>query len=111
MFVRENQLDQLLRVNRERQAEWDPENKITLTYRGNELAGEIGELCNMLKKIERKALGLRGSVPTKDEVIKEIGDGAICLSLICMDLDVDFWEAIRYAFNTTSEKYDLKTRL
>lgn len=39
-------------ANLRRQAEWDPSDKITAAYRGNELAGEVGEACNVIKKLE-----------------------------------------------------------
>lgn len=51
-------------ANVARQEEWDPGDKITLSYRGNELAGEVGEACNIIKKIERERLGIRGSRAT-----------------------------------------------
>ncbi len=42
----------LREANAARQAEWDAGNQITLAYRGNKLAGEVGEACNIVKKIE-----------------------------------------------------------
>lgn len=98
-------------ANSDRQKEWDPGNKIDLNFRGVELAGEVGELCNIIKKMTRERLGLRGSRATIDDAKEEIGDVAICLGLICNDLGIDMWEAIKFSFNRVSEKHDLKTRL
>lgn len=47
----------LLRAaNVQRQREWDADNKVTLSYRGNEFAGEAGEVCNVVKKLDRERL-------------------------------------------------------
>lgn len=103
--------DYLRNANIERQREWDPENQITLEYRGNEFAGEAGEVCNEVKKLARERLGIRGSRTTKEALASEIADAIICLDLICMDQDIDMFEAVRDKFNSTSEKVGLKTRL
>lgn len=36
-------------ANAARQQEWDTNSQITPAYRGNELAGEVGEACNVIK--------------------------------------------------------------
>lgn len=104
-------LERLQRVNAARQQEWDPTSAITIEYRGNELAGEVGELCNEIKKIARERIGIRGSRSDPQNVIKEIGDGLICLALIANHLGLSLEDCATYAFNTTSEKNGLKTRL
>lgn len=96
-------------ANITRQAEWDPTNAITLEYRGNELAGEVGEACNVIKKLARERLGLRGSRATKEQLAEELRDIIICCDLIAMDAGIDLDPAPK--FNATSEKYGLKTRL
>lgn len=100
---------QLRQANIARQAEWDPNNQITLEYRGNELAGEVGELCNVIKKIARERLGIRGSRATKEQLAEELRDVIICADLIAMDAGVNLDPTEK--FNATSEKYGLKTRL
>ena len=94
-----------------RQAEWDPTDAITLEFRGNELAGEVGELCNVIKKLARERLGLRGSRATKEMLAEELADVIICADLIGMVADIDLGEAVRTKFNATSEKYGLRTRI
>lgn len=101
----------LAQANTLRQREWDPENRVTLAYRGNELAGEVGELCNVLKKLERERLGIKGSRATKLQAEQELADVIICASLIANDLDIDLWQAVVEKFNTTSARVKLKTRL
>lgn len=94
-----------------RQEEWDPESKITLSYRGNELAGEVGEACNIIKKVERENLGLKGSRATMEELSDELADVIICCDLVSLHLNIDLDEAVVRKFNATSAKYGLTTML
>lgn len=101
----------LQQANLDRQKEWDPTNVITLAYRGNELAGEVGELCNVLKKLERERLGIKGSRATKEQATEEIADVIICAGLIANALDIDLWHAVVAKFNKTSDAVGLATKL
>jgi NTP pyrophosphatase (non-canonical NTP hydrolase) len=101
----------LRQANTERQKEWDEGNQITLSYRGNELAGEVGELCNVLKKLEREKMGIRGSRASVEQAEEEAADGVICIDLICADLGIDLWAAVRRKFNKTSDKNGLTTHI
>lgn len=104
-------MNNLREANILRQKEWDTDDQISLSYRGNELAGEVGEACNIIKKLERERLGIRGSRSTKEELAEELADVIICADLIAMHEGIDLDEAIRNKFNKTSEKYGLKTRM
>lgn len=107
----QNFLFHLRQANRARDKEWDPEHRINEGFRWKELIGELGELANVLKKIEREQLGLRGTRATKEDLEEELADVFICLDLLAMQLGVT-WEAIvPRKFNATSEKYGLATRL
>jgi NTP pyrophosphatase (non-canonical NTP hydrolase) len=97
--------------NIERQHEWDSDDQITLSYRGNELAGETGEACNIIKKLERERLGIKGSRATREELAEELADIIICADLIAMHEDIDLEQAVREKFNATSKKVGLNTRL
>lgn len=102
----------LRRANLARQQEWDPNDQITLAYRGNELAGEVGEACNVIKKIERERLGINGSRDTVAHLAEELADVVICADLIAMHEGIDLLgTAVPAKFNATSEKVGLKTRL
>lgn len=94
-------------ANIERQKEWDPTSVITIEYRGNELAGEVGEACNLIKKMARERLGLRGSRTTPEELAEELADVVICADLIAMQAGINLDKAVRQKFNKTSEKYGL----
>lgn len=100
----------LREANRVRQAEWDKDAQISLSYRGNELAGETGEACNIIKKLERERLGIRGSRTTRDKLAEELADVVICADLIAMAENIDLDAAVAAKFNATSEKVGLATR-
>lgn len=104
-------LQRLRKKNIERQAIWDVSFALDLTYRGNELGGEVGELQNEVKKLQRERLGLRGSRTTREKLLKEVGDVLICLDLLAKDLNIGLEEAATYAFNQTSEKYGFEVKL
>lgn len=98
-------------ANEFRQREWDKEGGIDASYRGNELAGEVGEACNIIKKLERERLGIRGSRATTAQLAEELADVVICVDLIAMQYGIDLDAAVAAKFNATSQKYGLATRL
>jgi NTP pyrophosphatase (non-canonical NTP hydrolase) len=86
-----------------------------LTYWTTALAGEVGELCNMIKKmqrVERGGVDGGSSYTAKDinkEMLKEeIGGIAIYLDLLASLLDIDLEEAVIDTFNSKSRKYSFK---
>lgn len=101
----------LREANRHRQLVWDAGNRIDLAYRGNELAGEVGEACNVIKKLARERLGIRGSRATVQQLREELADVVICVDLIALAEGIDLDAAVREKFNATSEKVGLPTRL
>lgn len=107
-----NELRRLAIANAARQTEWDPEAKTSsFTYRAAELAGEAGEAANILKKLERERLGIRGSRATKAQLEEELADVVICASLAANVAGIDLWSAIVMKFNKTSDAVGLATRL
>lgn len=105
----------LRKANEARQAEWPGAEAIDLAFRGLELAGETGELCNLLKKAVRLKRGITGTTEARDALLTKIEDEAadvlVCLDLICMDLGIDLSLAVARKFNATSLKHGLVTRL
>jgi NTP pyrophosphatase (non-canonical NTP hydrolase) len=90
-------------ANAERQKLWGGGSQGPL-YRATELAGEIGEVCNIVKKLERERLGLVGSRATLEQLADELGDGLICLSLLALEYGIDLDAAAARKFNKTSDK-------
>lgn len=83
-----------------------------LTYWTTALAGEVGELCNMIKKMQRvEKGGVDGGSSytakdiTPDLLKEEIGGIAIYLDLLASLLGISLEEAIIDTFNRKSEKY------
>lgn len=101
----------LRQANTERNTHWDPASKITLSFRGCELGGEVGELLNVIKKLERETLGLRGSRDTLEHLAEELADVIICADLIGMATGVNLERAVRDKFNATSVKLNLPVTL
>jgi hypothetical protein len=104
-------LYELREANIARDAVWNPKKLLSLSFRGNELGGEIGEAQNILKKIERERLGLRGSRATPEMLAEELADGVICLDLIAMEFRINMISAIRAKFNKTSQERELDVML
>lgn len=103
-------LEKLREANIKRVEEWTP-GGVSLSFRGNELAGETGEACNFIKKIERERMGVAGSKATVSDLAKELADVIICADLIAMEEGIDLAAAIESKFNETSSKYGLKTKI
>lgn len=104
-------LTDLRTANIDRQEEWCPDQKPDLSFRGNELAGEVGEACNVIKKLERERFGWAGSRASKERLAEELADVVICADLVAIAAHVDLHSAVQNKFNATSEKVGLKTRL
>lgn len=101
----------LREANEIRQDEWDTNGDITLTYRATELGGEVGEALNVIKKLERERLGIKGSRATLEDLAEELADVIICADLIAMSEGIDLEAAVARKFNKTSEKVGLTTRM
>lgn len=82
-----------------------------LTYWTTALAGEVGELCNMIKKLQRVEKGgvdggssYKASDITREKMKEEIGGIAIYLDLLSSLLDIGLEEAIIDTFNAKSDE-------
>jgi len=89
-----------------------------LTYWTTALAGEVGELCNMIKKLQRVENGgidggssYKACDITKKMLQEEIGGIAIYLDLLASLLDIELEEAIQSTFNNKSEQLNFTQRI
>ncbi|GAB5404883.1 MAG: hypothetical protein Aurels2KO_31140 [Aureliella sp.] len=103
--------DANVRRNHEWRAGGTAIDQLPLSFRAAELAGEAGEACNEIKKIERHRLGLVGGKTDLQGLRQELADVLISVDLIAMDLDIDLAEAVREKFNATSAKHGMQTQL
>lgn len=72
-----------------------------------ELGGEVGELLNVVKKLEREDRGWRGSRASEQDFADECADVLICLDKLARRRGVDLAAATVAKFNATSEKVGL----
>ena len=99
-------------ANVARDQEWNTgSERVSMTFRATELAGEVGDACNVIKKLERERIGLAGSRDTRAHLAEELADIVICTDLVAMDAGIDLDAAIVVKFNATSAKNGLSTRL
>jgi NTP pyrophosphatase (non-canonical NTP hydrolase) len=80
-----------------------------------ELAGEVGELANVCKKLRRSEMGVPGN-KLSDEVLRgqargEIADVFIVLMLTASKLGIDLEDAVRETFNQKSEEMGFPERI
>lgn len=72
---------------------------------GCALSGEVGELCNYLKKRRR------GDKIAKEALSHEVCDIITYLSLLCHKIDIDMEDAIVGKFNKVSKRWKSKVYL
>lgn len=68
-------------------------------------AGEMGETCNLIKKMRR------GEDIDPRDVAHELADTVTYLDLLAARLGVDLGEAVREKFNLVSERWDTGVKL
>ena len=102
-------------ANEARQAHWGGADNWTLADWSNAVAGEVGEACNVVKKIRRPELGTVGNdmdVATYyAQLESEIGDVLIYLDLLARKAGLDLDTCVMRAFNEKSEKLGMPVRL
>jgi hypothetical protein len=76
-----------------------------------ELGGEVGELLNIVKKLEREERGWRGSRANPADFDDECADVLICLDKLARRRNVDLAAVTIAKFNATSDKVGLPHRL
>ena len=72
-------LENLRAANKQRHKEWGEGADLTLSFRGLELGGEAGEVCNELKKLERTRFGIAGGKEDTQGLREELADVIICV--------------------------------
>jgi NTP pyrophosphatase (non-canonical NTP hydrolase) len=89
----------------------------------NALAGEVGEACNLVKKVRRhetavdKIAGGQGSYNTPEmeelvpKIADEIADVILYADLLATHFGINVEDAVRAKFNRVSEAQDFPERL
>jgi len=107
---------ELATASRNRDIEWmgHAPSKADLLFNSNELAGEVGEACNWVKKLSRTRMGIKGSLPEDvaiAELRKELADVVICAHRVAAVEGIDLGVAVLEKFNETSDKHGFVTKL
>lgn len=104
-------LAQLRRINLARYEAWVEGADAGIMFDALELGGEVGELLNVVKKLEREERGWRGSRAAPEDFADECADVMICLDKLARRRNVDLAAVTIAKFNATSEKVGLPHRL
>lgn len=110
--------EQVRAVNLDRALEWHPGGleEWSPAEWGNAAAGEMGELCNVLKKILRIDSGIKQASGLSREVLlreaaKELGDTFLYLDLVATRLGMELEHCVVDTFNRVSIREDFDQRL
>lgn len=105
----------LRHANEARQEFWGGADNWTLADWSNAAAGEVGEACNVVKKIRRVELGTTGNKETLDaywpKLCAEIGDAVIYLDILAKKAGATLEQCVAGAFNGKSEELNMPVRL
>ncbi len=99
-------LQQLRKASKKRQHIFD-DKEWSLPEWGNATAGEVGELCNVIKKIHRGDFTLE-EANEKELIADEAADVVIYLDLLCAKAGINLQTAIVNKFNKKSEELGCK---
>lgn len=107
------------KTNRVRCARWHKGKRRWLPPElSNALAGEVGELCNAVKKLQRLRDGIDSrrhenvsELALLEQIAKEIGDSYAYLDMLADDLGLNTWACIVSRFNQVSKEAGFKDRV
>jgi len=110
-------MSRLHEANASRGKRWHPSGLVSWSLSDwfTAMAGEVGELGNVVKKLNRARDGLKGNKETAEELramlAKEAADILIYLELFSQVAGFDLVEATREKFNEVSERNGFPERL
>lgn len=105
------------RYNLERCQRWHPKgiDSWSLSDWATAAAGEMGEACNVIKKMNRVRDGLVGNKESEKELQEQLGqeiaDTVIYLNLLSTRAGLNFGEIIRNKFNAVSIRNNFPDRI
>lgn len=104
-------------INLARCLRWHPDgiNSWSFSDWAVALAGEVGELCDVVKKLNRVRDGLRGNKLKPEELVvelsKEVADVYIYLDLFAQAAKINLYESVKAKFNEVSDRNGFPERL
>jgi NTP pyrophosphatase (non-canonical NTP hydrolase) len=110
--------DNLRKMNVARCEKWHngPLSSWSLSDWATAAAGELGEACNIIKKLNRVRDGLGGNKGLTEEdlrkmLAKELADTQVYLDLLAAAAGINLGEATREKFNAVSEEKGFEERI
>lgn len=104
-------LGELRAANIARNALWDKENMLVgvvgALFFSNELGGECGEAQNVIKKLVRRQIRMRGSTSSPEALAEELADVIIVCDLLANFYHIDLRSSIINKHNLTSDRVGL----
>lgn len=90
----------------------------TLLEWSGAIAGEVGELCNLTKKIRRGDVSLddmmedKGKMLTVRQVVAREAADAVCyLDIVCLQVGINLGDAVREKFNSVSDRIGVDVKI
>lgn len=105
---------QLKKANKERQEDWKNAKPNAIDWDlprwGNAVAGEVGEMCNVIKKLDRG--DFNEDLPLGNEKLAgEVADVVCYLDLLCQKAGIDLGTAVVNKFNEKSDEIGSKVKI
>lgn len=103
-------------LNVRRSARWHGATQWSLSDWATATVGELGEACNVIKKLNRLRDGLVGNQERSTAALsamlaKELADTQIYLDLLAYEANIDLAQAVIEKFNEVSERNGFPERL
>lgn len=116
-FREKDSMRRISAINYARCLRWHPKgiNSWSLSDWAVALAGEVGEACDVIKKLNRVRDGLPGNQVSEAtlhaQLPAELADVFLYLDLLAQAANIDLPDAIRDKFNAVSERNNFPDRL
>lgn len=101
-------------INAQRCERWHRLDSWTLSDWGVAAAGEMGEACNVIKKLNRvrdNVFGATFETATLEDLADELADTIMYIDLLAARAGIDLEDAVRRKFNAVSVANDFPERL
>lgn len=85
--------------------------ELPLSFKGVEMAGEVGEACNIIKKLERERYGMPGSRSTLEALGNELADVIITVELVAKAAGINMSDYVSKVFNAKSDELGFPVHL
>ena len=103
------------KINNERCAEWHDVQQWSISDWAVAMAGECGEACNVVKKMNRKRDLIQNRDPSanllREQLAEEIADTVTYAFLLAERCGFDMQAIVTAKFNKVSEKHGFKQRI